>query len=535
MLERKRKLLAVVLSIAIILSLSSIFKIKTFAQTASGICGECTWSIDGTVLTISGNGYMGSFKNESPGWNGFEITEVIVEEGVKSIGAYAFAGDNIKKISLPDTVESIGEYAFSYCDFTYIDLPESLAYIGNNAFLSCHNLLTIKIPDGIEVIKSSTFTLCSSLTFVELAESIIRIEEYAFHACEKLSRLEIEGNVQAIERSAFQGCTALENIYIKGIEGYVIYTAFANSNNIKNVYYGNDEEHWNNAYFTWGTHEVETRFETAEMHFNSSGIPQDITTVEDYSFPEKRIYQKGLVKLDLSGGKLKVTYSDNSIEIIDMTLSMVNNEISRLYAGVEWVTIKCKNYYTSYRIEILGENHICEFENGLCKGCGTKTAVISNATALEPTIFHKDEFIYGAYSQTFENASKLILDFKPFGYGEFDHMYIYRKDYDLEESFGYELNKKTAEVKGDTVILRLVSPNSSMKYNANVTICYDFPDGDINGDTVNNAEDLICFRKFLTGSIQLFEYQRLYGDINYDGECDLKDFVSLKKLLVEMD
>ena len=533
MFERLRKLIAVILSLILLFSMFVFCEITVYAQTTSGVCGDCTWSIDGTVLTISGNGYMGSYKNENPGWNSFEITEVIVEEGVKGIGAYAFSGDNIEKISLPETVTSIGECAFAYCDFTYIDLPKSLTYIGNSAFKCCPNLVTVKIPNGVEVIEELTFELCPALTFVELPESVIRIEEYAFHACEKLSRFEIEGNIQVIERSAFQGCYALENIYIKGIEGYVIYTAFIGCDNIQNVYYGNDEAHWDKAYFSGGNYEIETPFEGAEIHFNSLGIPQDIVTVEDYSFPDKRTYQKGMVKLDLTGGKLKVTYSDNSIEIIDMTLSMVNNEISRLYAGKEWVTIKCKNYYTSYPIEILGENHICTFENGLCKGCGTKTAVISNATALEPTIFHKDEYIYGAYSQTFENASNLILDFKPFGYGEFDQMYIYRKDYVLETSFGYELNKKTAEVKGDTVILRLVSPNKNMKYNANVTICYDFPDGDINGDTSRNAEDLVDFKKFLTGSIQLLEYQKLYGDVNYDGKCDLKDYVALKRMLAE--
>ncbi len=525
-----RRLYAVILSLIILISIIPLSDLAVFAQTASGSWGECSWSIDGTVLTIGGKGKVDCFLEE---WSNYEITEVIVEEGITSVGD-AFAGEkDIKKITLPDTVTGIAEGAFSYSGIEYIDLPQNLQGIDKEAFLGCHSLVTVKIPNGVKVIKKETFALCSSLTFVELPESIVRIEEYAFHACDKLSRLEIEGNIQVIERSAFQGCNVLENIYIKGIEGYVIYTAFGACKNIKNVYYGNTEAHWNNIYFTWGTHEVEIPFEGAEIHFNSTGIPQDIISVEDYSFPNKRTYQKGMVKLDLTGGKLKVTHSDNSVEIIDMTLSMVNNEISRVYAGYEWITIKCGTYYTSYKIQILGENHICKFEDGLCSGCGTRTAVIDNANSVEPTIFHKDEFIYGAYSQTFDNASELLLDFKPYGYGEYDCMYIYRKDYSLEKCFDYELNKEVAEVKGDTVILRLISPNSNMKYNANVTICYDFPDGDINGDTVNNAEDLVDFRKYLTGSIRLLEYQKLYGDINYDGKCNLKDYVALKKILVE--
>ena len=52
----------------------------------SGTTGGCTWTLDDNgVLTISGNGIMGS----GP-WANLEITEAVIESGVTGIGRDAF-------------------------------------------------------------------------------------------------------------------------------------------------------------------------------------------------------------------------------------------------------------------------------------------------------------------------------------------------------------------------------------------------------------------------------------------------------------
>lgn len=54
-----KKLLSFLLSVMLILSVvpMGLFSITASAAT-SGKTGDCTWSLDGTVLTISGNGAM---------------------------------------------------------------------------------------------------------------------------------------------------------------------------------------------------------------------------------------------------------------------------------------------------------------------------------------------------------------------------------------------------------------------------------------------------------------------------------------------
>lgn len=42
---------------------------ETSADTSSGTTGDCTWTLDGTVLTISGSGAMADYTEDSlPSW-----------------------------------------------------------------------------------------------------------------------------------------------------------------------------------------------------------------------------------------------------------------------------------------------------------------------------------------------------------------------------------------------------------------------------------------------------------------------------------
>ena len=87
----------------------------------SGTCGEnLTWNYEDGVLTISGSGDMTdyAFDNRSP-WDGkrLYISSVVIENGVTSIGDYAFYGcHSLTSVIIPEGVTRIGEHGFYYCD-----------------------------------------------------------------------------------------------------------------------------------------------------------------------------------------------------------------------------------------------------------------------------------------------------------------------------------------------------------------------------------------------------------------------------------
>lgn len=98
---------------------------------SSGSCGDnLTWTLgtDGT-LTIGGTGsmydyefsdqfYMGGWGQSSAPWYfyWYAIKEVVIEEGVTSIGEYAFFYcEAVKSVTIPKSVVNIGDSAFNKC------------------------------------------------------------------------------------------------------------------------------------------------------------------------------------------------------------------------------------------------------------------------------------------------------------------------------------------------------------------------------------------------------------------------------------
>ncbi len=104
-----------------------------------GQTGKVTWQLDTSthVLTITGNGTMADYYASSPApWSDYDVTGVVVEEGVTTVGNYAFAGEtNIDFVSLPSTLVRIGTDAFNNCNLTCtVNIPSSVTTVTEGAF-----------------------------------------------------------------------------------------------------------------------------------------------------------------------------------------------------------------------------------------------------------------------------------------------------------------------------------------------------------------------------------------------------------------
>ena len=187
----------------------------------SGNCGangdNLTWTLDDEgVLTISGTGEMAKYSYYSPGPWGTGVTQAIIENGVTSIGDFAFLWcSNLTSVSIPDSVTSIGRQAFAYCSkLTSIAIPDSVTSIGHSAFFYCSNLSSVTIPDSVTSIGLHAFDGCSSLTSVTIPDSVTSISDYAFRSCSGLASVTIPDGVTSIGNSAFSGCSSLTSVTI---------------------------------------------------------------------------------------------------------------------------------------------------------------------------------------------------------------------------------------------------------------------------------------------------------------------------------
>ena len=164
-------------------------------QPTSGVDDNIAWSLNSEgTLTISKkanatdgtmNNYPYSLKvpwTKASKDNNIPIKVVIINDGVTSIGAYAFSGaTQMQSIHIPESVTSIGKKAFEKSALTEITLPCSPATTALSNLLA---LEKVAFYDSVTVIEDSAVSYCKSLKEVSLPASLQEISPTAFNGCE---------------------------------------------------------------------------------------------------------------------------------------------------------------------------------------------------------------------------------------------------------------------------------------------------------------------------------------------------------------
>lgn len=175
----------------------------------------------------------------------YESADVIIPEGIKTIGNHAFDGcENLKSITIPDSVTTIGMYAFNGCSgLDSITMPNSVKSIGMSAFEGCKNLVSIEIPNSVVSVGAAAFEGCEKLTSVTIPDGMANISAYTFAACDKLSSVIISEGVKSIGDCAFIDCHSLMSVVIPNSVLDISEHAFGDyTTAIRNVIPNNDNE-----------------------------------------------------------------------------------------------------------------------------------------------------------------------------------------------------------------------------------------------------------------------------------------------------
>ena len=219
----------------------------------SGYCGDptvnggedVTWEVSGTTITISGTGAMADYddySNMAPWLDTYaeEITDIVIESGVTTIGSYAFKGCYYAtSISIPTSVETIGSYAFDDCNaVTSISIPAGVMTIGSSAFENCYNAESISIPASVTSIGEKAFYHCGQSTHptVTIADdsNLETIGNSAFENC-PMASFAIPDGVKTIGASAFRYCSGLTSMNIPASVTSIGENAFQYSYSLKTV------------------------------------------------------------------------------------------------------------------------------------------------------------------------------------------------------------------------------------------------------------------------------------------------------------
>ncbi len=143
------------------------------------------------------------------------ITEIVIPEGVETIGAYAFANlTALTKITLPSTLTTISYGAFFNCtSLKTVKGIEHVKFINQEAFANCAIEGTLEFVNTI-AIADYAFANNSSLTKVILSENTQSVGQYAFGNNTALQTLTIHAEKLKLGQFAFTGCEKLSSVAI---------------------------------------------------------------------------------------------------------------------------------------------------------------------------------------------------------------------------------------------------------------------------------------------------------------------------------
>ncbi len=223
------------------------------------------WGLFNGTLIISGSGEMKDYTDgNSVPWNQFstEIEDVVIKEGVKNIGTYAFNNcTNLTVATIPKSVTKIGDYGFlpssesRYVNYVGTFDEWNAIESGGNGWISIilsSNYVTTgscgtegNNGDNVtwELVNGNTLIIRGKGDMKDYAEVIDR----PWGPSDVIKTVVIEDGVTKIGNNAFYGCTKLTSmkILMKEIISIGEY-AFFNCQNLTDVYYAGTPEDENN-------------------------------------------------------------------------------------------------------------------------------------------------------------------------------------------------------------------------------------------------------------------------------------------------
>ena len=162
------------------------------------------------------------------------IKEVVLEEGISSIGYAAFSDcTGLTNITIPEGVTSVGTWAFSYCkSLKEVTIPDSVISLSWPMFHNSFALEKITVPfvgtsinEPIMFRKFFNDGVQSALKQVTITSG--KLIDNAFSECPEIETIIIGAQVTHIGKGAFTDCTNLNSVSVESPNNWY-YTSDSN-------------------------------------------------------------------------------------------------------------------------------------------------------------------------------------------------------------------------------------------------------------------------------------------------------------------
>ena len=463
--------------------------------------------------------------------NGKKVTDLELPTGVTSVKNYAFYNYKaLSNITFPDTVNSIGERAFYGCtSLTDIVIPDSVLTIGFAAFEGCSSLADMTVPFVGENAEED-----SNFGYIFGAERIVDNEYYI---PETLKRVTVSDNCRQIPQSAFKNCEYIESLTLPFIGGSEL------ENRFLGYIFGADSSEENIYYIPSALSKIiitDNCVGIAEMAFYGCEnlkeiiIPESIVSIGRDAFENCVSLQKvditsltAWCNIDfVNEYSNPVYYGDLYLNGELLTVAQLSEEVTEIkdYAFINCDSLKFIEFtesinaigdYSFYGCSKIAEIMLPDNVGGIGEyafyGCENLTR-LDTGTGDYLVLIDAYAFYNTGLIDIYLGDVICYIDENAFGLCEDIACVYYSGDSDMWDSIIIE--------SGNNALI-----NATKKLNSSGLSEV----GDLNGDGVINAIDLVRLKKVLSGSA---ESDRTTSDIDRNRDTNSLDLTILRKFLL---
>ena len=505
---------------------------------SSGKTGDCTWTLDNKgTLTISGNGEMrGDIPCGAAPW-GTNIKSVIIENGVTSIGGYAFYGcTGLTSVTIPDSVTSIGDSAF-YNTAWYNNQPDGLIYAGKVVYKYKGTMpanTSIEIKEGTKGIASYAFYDCENLTSITIPDSVTSIGNYAFYNTAWYNNLPdgliyagkvaykykgtmpadtsivIKEGTKGIAGSAFSGCKNLTSVTISDSVTSIGSWAFFYCTGLTSVTIGNGVKSIGRSAFC------------CCKGLTSVTIPDSVTSIGDSAFSDC----ESLTSVTIPGSVTSI--SRDVFSGTGLTSVTIHDSVTSIG---EYAFNRCRNLKSIDIPDSVTSIGVCAFS--ICTGL-TSVTIPDSVTSIGNSAFAGCKNLT---SVTIPDSVTSIGDYVFSGCKGLTSVTIPDSVTSIEDhAFGYYYNDSSQyERVADFTIYGVKGSTAEQYANDNGFIFKEIGSeiskktGDVNGDNNVDVLDAAAIQKHASGISELNSDQLVAADVNGDGNVDVLDAADIQK------
>lgn len=287
--------------------------------------GNENFSVYENMAIIQGSKIISVFKDGG---------EIVIPEGVTSIGTRAFYYVSYDKVTLPSTMTALDNYAFSYSKVKEVVLNDNTVSVGNYAFEYSD---VKKVVIGANPTSLGTYVFqYSDIEEIENAGNITYVGNYDFRGVENLESVEWGDNLVQVANYGFMDWVSLKEFvapsslkYLGGTSSTTSFTyttiggIFANCFNLEKVVLNEGLEAIGTYTFGVSSTATTVTYGSAPLNLKEVVIPASVTTVGQYLFNKNTNIEKVVYKSPYMYTASYAFYGCSSLKEVDFTGSEI--------------------------------------------------------------------------------------------------------------------------------------------------------------------------------------------------------------------